>query len=376
MSRLYILSDKSNVGQFKIGETSKPIYERINKYKTSNPNVNLEFCTHIFKYGATIESKILIELYDFRVPASDGTLTEWLRCDIEKIVNLIIKYMNNIQLLDGIEKEAGCKWIMQSGQRKGLKCSEKIHASGFCVKHAKNLTEIGLITDGLAKTHIKTDNNSERRLEEFSLEEDYDDDDMTCEEDIIEKINDNMNYKPKDYQQSSIIEKEEENKSINKISEANVDGCEWIMKNGPRKGHKCSEKIHTLNMCVKHVKISERSSSKADKSSTSEEEDETVEKMVEGCQWLLKSGPRKGEKCSEKIHSLNMCSKHFKMSEDSQSKNSDEENKSCFEPVIDGCVWILKSGPRKGENCSERIHSSSMCSKHVKMSQESSSKNH
>jgi len=256
MSRLYVLSDKSNVGQFKIGETSKSIYERINKYKTSNPHVNLEFCTHIFKYGDAVESQILLDLYDYRVSASDKTLTEWLKCDIEVIVNLILKYMTNTELLGVVEKKAGCKWLMRTGQRKGLKCSEKTHTSGFCVKHSKNLTEVSLITDSMAKTHIKTNDNSKQRVENKSLE----DDNISCDEDIIEKVTDHTNYKLKDYQQSFIIEKE--NRSIVKISEADVDGCEWIMKNGQRKGLKCSERIHSLNMCVKHVKISERSSLK------------------------------------------------------------------------------------------------------------------
>ena len=369
MSRLYILSDKSNVGHFKIGETSKPIYERINKYKTSNPNVYLEFCTHIFKYGAAIESQILLDLYDYRVAASDKTLTEWVKCDIEVIVNLVLKYMNNTELLGLVEKHEACKWLMKTGPRKGLKCSEKIHSSGFCVKHAKNLTEISANTNSMNKSHIKTHNHSEQKNQNISLE--YDN--MSSDDDTIEKI---CEHNLKDYQPSSNTE--EEVKSIVKTTEVKVEGCEWIMKNGQRKGEKCSEKIYSLNMCVKHVKISERTSSKDEQSSTSDEE-ELIAKMVEGCQWLLKTGPRKGRKCSEKINSLNMCSKHFKMLEESQSKNSQvsssDEDNLCSEPFIEGCIWLLKSGPRKGGKCSEKIHSLNMCSKHVKMSEESSSKN-
>ena len=339
------MSDKSNSGQFKIGETTKPIYERINKYKTSNPNVNLEFCTHIFKYGAAIESQILRDLYDHRVAALDKTPTEWLKCDIEIIVDLIIKYMNNPKLLGLVEKDEGCKWLMKTGPKKGLKCSEKIHSSGFCAKHAKNLTESTVMTDNIIDNEQKV---------------------LTIPE---------IDYNLKSRQQSSDTEREEKEKSIPKMSEVIVEGCEWLLKSGPRKGGKCSEKIHSLNMCSKHAKMSQEASFSSD------EEDKPIPKItevvVDGCEWLLKSGPRKGGKCSEKIHSLNMCSKHVKMSQEA-SFSSDEEDKpitKITKVVVEGCEWLMKSGPRKGGKCSEKIHSLNMCSKHAKMLQEASSKN-
>lgn len=88
MKYIYVLSDPDsiNFGKYKLGITSRSEEYLLRDYRRSRPEVKL-FLFESTPNNSIIESMILKKFEKYRIPHESGTLSEWIKID----VNILIK---------------------------------------------------------------------------------------------------------------------------------------------------------------------------------------------------------------------------------------------------------------------------------------------
>lgn len=90
MESIYVLSDPDSVvsSKYKVGITTRNSKYLLRDYRRSRPEVKLylfETCCN----SREIETKILEEFNQYRVPHASGKLSEWIQIDLKVLINYI-----------------------------------------------------------------------------------------------------------------------------------------------------------------------------------------------------------------------------------------------------------------------------------------------
>jgi hypothetical protein len=90
--------------------------------------------------------------------------------------------------------------------------------------------------------------------------------------------------------------------------------CQYILKSGPNKGNQCAHMALNDNLCKRHFNLQNKilSSVNTILSSINNAFDASISE-IKYCQHILKSGPNKGNQCSETPFNGELCKRHFNL---------------------------------------------------------------